>query len=177
MTLKTASIRRGMLCIGSWHSWGGTSFQQVLMASFSCWEVFGWCLFNFFFTIAYRFSMGFKSGEFAGRSNTCTWQFSNHTCVDFAVRWSKILLEDEFIISKELFSSWYHEMFQDIVVNCCINSRFEEARQSCCWHSIASAWWSHCAPALRIGLLFDSKQCEKERKWFENRVGLCLVCI
>ena len=80
----TASMRRGMLCISCWHSWGVTSFQQVLMASFSCSQVFGWCLCNFFFTIPHKFSTGFKSGELAGQSNTCTWQFSHHACVDFA---------------------------------------------------------------------------------------------
>ena len=83
-SVMTASMRRGMLCISCWHSWGVTSFQQVLMASFSCSQVFGWCLCNFFFTIPHKFSMGFKWGELAGQSNTCTWQFSHHACVDFA---------------------------------------------------------------------------------------------
>ena len=84
LALMTASMQRGMLCISCWHSWGVTSFQQVLMASFSCSQVFGWCLCNFFFTIPHQFSMGFKWGELAGQSNTCTWQFSHHACVDFA---------------------------------------------------------------------------------------------
>ena len=75
---------RHAVCISCWHSWGVTSFQQVLMASFSCSQVFGWCLCNFFFTIPHKFSMGFKWGELAGQSNTYTWQFSHHACVDFA---------------------------------------------------------------------------------------------
>ena len=55
--------------------------------------------------------MEFKSGEKAGQSNTCAEQFSHHACVKFAVLWSKILLEDELIISKELFHNWYRKLF------------------------------------------------------------------
>ena len=140
----TASMRRGMLCISCWHSWGVTSFQQVLMASFSCSQVFGWCLCNYFFTIPHKFSMGLKWGELAGQSNTCTWQFSHHACVDFAVRWSKILLEDELVISKELIGSWHHEIFQDILVNCCINRRLEEAEVT------NTSWWHRPPPPQTI---------------------------
>ena len=42
--------------------------------------------------------------------------------------------------SKELFGSWYHEMFQDILVNCYINRRFEEAEV------INTSWW-HRTPS------------------------------
>ena len=86
--------------------------------------------------------MAFKWGELAGQSNTCTWQFSHHACVDFAewifAEWSKILLEDELVISKELIASWHHEIFLgklDILVNCCINRRLEEAEVT------NTSWW------------------------------------
>ena len=51
------------------------------------------------------------------------------------VRWSKILLEDELVISKELIGSWHHEIFQYILVNCCINRRLEEAEVT------NTSWW------------------------------------
>ncbi len=78
----TASIRRGMEVISLWHCWGGMEIQVSLTVAFS--SFFGLSFLIFLLTIPYRFSMGFRSGEFAGQSSTqhhahlinfwCFWQ-------------------------------------------------------------------------------------------------------
>lgn len=45
----------------------------------------GWCFTNSSFTIFHRFSMGFKSCDCEGQSNTYTFSFSNHLRVFNAV--------------------------------------------------------------------------------------------
>ena len=54
--------------------------------------------------------------------------------VRWMMRWSKIQLEDEFIISKELIGSWHYKK-----VNCCINGSYEEAQ-------VTNVSWWHRAP-------------------------------
>ncbi len=64
--LITASIRRGMDGISLWHSWGGMEAQVSLTVAFSSSAYFGLLFLLFLLTIPHRFSMWFRSGEFAG---------------------------------------------------------------------------------------------------------------
>ncbi len=74
--LITASIRRGMEVISLWHCWGGMEAQVSLTVAFSSSAFFGLLFLIFLLTIPHIFSMGFRSGEFAGQSSTPTpWSF------------------------------------------------------------------------------------------------------
>ncbi len=80
----TASIWRGMEVISLWHCWCGMEIQVSLTVAFSSSAFFGLSFLIFFLTIPHRFSMGFRSGEFAGQSSIqhhghltnlwCFWQ-------------------------------------------------------------------------------------------------------
>ncbi len=80
--LITASIRCGMEVISLWHCWGGMEAQVSLTVAFSLSAYFGLLFLIFLLTISHRFSLGFRSGEFAGQSSTptafnqlwCFWQ-------------------------------------------------------------------------------------------------------
>ncbi len=75
--LITVSIRRGMEVISLWHCWGRMEAQVSLTAAFSSSAFFGLLFLIFLLTIPQRFSMGFRSGEFAGQSSTPTpWSFN-----------------------------------------------------------------------------------------------------
>ncbi len=75
--LITASIRRGMEVISLWHCWGGMEAQVSLTVAFSSSAFFGLLFLIFLLTIPHRFSMGLRSGEFAGQSSTPTpWSFN-----------------------------------------------------------------------------------------------------
>ncbi len=75
--LITASIRRGMDVISLWHCWGGMEAQVSLTVAFSSSAFFGLLFLIFLLTIPHIFSMGFRSGEFAGQSSTPTpWSFN-----------------------------------------------------------------------------------------------------
>ncbi len=74
--LITAYIRRGMEVISLWHCWGGMEAQVSLTVVFSS-SAFFWSFLIFLLTIPHRFSMRFRSGEFAGQSSTTTpWSFN-----------------------------------------------------------------------------------------------------
>ncbi len=75
-SLITASIRRGMEVISLWHCWCGMEAQVSLTVAFSLSAFFGLLFLIFLLTIPHIFSMGFRSGEFAGQSSTPTpWSF------------------------------------------------------------------------------------------------------
>ncbi len=75
--LITSSIRRGMEVISLWHCWGRMEAQVSLTVAFRSFAFFGLLFLIFLLTILYRFSMGFRSGEFAGQSSTPTpWSFN-----------------------------------------------------------------------------------------------------
>ncbi len=75
--LITASIRRGMEVISLWHCWSGMEAQVSLTVAFSSSALFGLLFLIFLLTIHHRFSMRFRSGEFAGQSSTPTpWSFN-----------------------------------------------------------------------------------------------------
>ncbi len=74
LALIMASIRRGMEVISLWHCWGGMEAQVSLTVAFSSSAFFGLLFLIFLLTIPHRFSMGFKSGEFAGTPTP--WSFN-----------------------------------------------------------------------------------------------------
>ncbi len=75
--LITASIRHGMGVISLWHCWGGMESQVSLTVAFSSSAFFGLLFLFFLLTIPHIFSIGFRSGEFAGQSSTPTpWSFN-----------------------------------------------------------------------------------------------------
>ncbi len=76
-SLITASIQRGMEVISLWHCWGGMEAQVSLTVAFSSFALFGLLFLIFLLTIPHRFSIGFRSGEFAGQSSIPTsWSFN-----------------------------------------------------------------------------------------------------
>ncbi len=83
--LITASIRPGMEVISLWHCWGGMEAQVSLTVAFSSSAFLGLVSLIFLLTIPHRFSMGFRSGEFAGQSSTVTTWSLNQLLVPLAV--------------------------------------------------------------------------------------------
>ncbi len=69
----TAAMRRGMESISLWHCSGVMRAQVALTVAFSSSALLGLAYRIFLFTIPHRFSMGLRSGEFAG-------QFLNGFC-------------------------------------------------------------------------------------------------
>ncbi len=75
--LITTSIRHGMEVLSLWHCWVGMEAQVSLTVAFSSSAFFGLLFLIFLLTIPLRFSMVFRSGEFAGQSSTPTpWSFN-----------------------------------------------------------------------------------------------------
>ncbi len=83
--LITASIRRGIEVISLWHCWGGMEAQVSLTVAFRSSALLGLVSLIFLLTIPHRFSMGFRSGEFAGQSSTVTPWSLNQLLVPLAV--------------------------------------------------------------------------------------------
>ncbi len=83
--LITASIRRDMEVISLWHCWGDMEAQVSLTAAFSSSVFFGLLFLIFLLKILHRFSLGFRSGEFAGQSITPTPWSLNQLLVFLAV--------------------------------------------------------------------------------------------
>ncbi len=76
-------LRRGMEAISLWHCSGVMETQVALIAAFRSSALLGLVSLNFLLTI--RFSMGFRSGEFAGQSSTVTPRSLNQLLVPLAV--------------------------------------------------------------------------------------------
>ncbi len=66
----TAAMRRGMESISLWHCSGVMRAQAALIVAFSSSALLGLAYRIFRFTIPHRFSMGLRSGEFAGQLRT-----------------------------------------------------------------------------------------------------------
>ncbi len=81
----TASMRRGMEVISPWHCSGVMEAQVALIAAFRSSALLGLVSLIFLLTILHRFSMGFRSGEFAGQSSTVTPWPLNQLLVPLAV--------------------------------------------------------------------------------------------
>ncbi len=123
--LITASIRRGMEVISLWHCWGGMEAQVSLTVAFSSSAFFGLLFLISLLTIPHRFSMGFRSGEFAGQSSTPTpWSF-NQLLVLLAVwAWAKSCWK----MKSASLKSWSAEgsMLQNLLVNGCSDVGFQK---------------------------------------------------
>ncbi len=123
-TLITASIRRGMEVISLWHCWVGMEAQVSLTVAFISSAFFGLLFLIFLLTIAHRFSMGFRSGEFAGQSSTPTpWSF-NQLLVLLAV-WTGAKSCWK-IKSAKLVSRRKQEVLQNVLVNVCSDVCFQK---------------------------------------------------
>ncbi len=85
--------------------------QVSLTVAFRSSALLGLVSLIFLLTIPHRFSMGFRSGEFAGQSSTVTPWSLNQLLVPLAV-WAgaKVLLEKEISISIKLVSRWKHKV-------------------------------------------------------------------
>ncbi len=70
-------MRHGMESISLWHCSGVMRAQVALIAAFSSSALLGLAYRIFLFTIPHRFSMGLRSGEFAGQLRTgITWSLN-----------------------------------------------------------------------------------------------------
>ncbi len=87
--------------------------QVALIVAFRSSALLGLVSLIFLLTIPHRFSMGFRSGEFAGQSSTVTPWSLNQLLVPLAV-WAggrcQVLLENEISISIKLVSRRKHEV-------------------------------------------------------------------
>ncbi len=101
--------------------------QVSLTVAFSSSALLGLVSLIFLLTIPHRFSMGFRSGEFAGQSSTPTpWSF-NQLLVLLAVV-AQILLENEISIFKKLVSRGMHEVLQNFLVKGCSDIGFQKTQ-------------------------------------------------
>ncbi len=135
--LITASIRRGMEVISLWHCWGCMEAQVSLTVAFSSSAFFGLLFLIFLLTIPRRFSVGFRSGEFAGQSSTPTpWSF-NQLLVLLAV-WAgaKSCLKMKSASDQKLVSRRKHEVLQNVLVNGCCDVGFQKTQwiNTSRWH-------------------------------------------
>ncbi len=80
-----ASMRRGMKAISLWHCSGVMVALVALIAAFRSSALLGLVSLIFLLTIPHRFSMEFRSGEFAGQSSTVTPWSLNQLLVPLAV--------------------------------------------------------------------------------------------
>ncbi len=85
--------------------------QVSLIAAFRSSALLGLVSLIFLLTIPHRFSIGFRSGEFAGQSSTVTPWSLNQLLVPFgSVGRCQVLLENEISISIKLVSRRKHEV-------------------------------------------------------------------
>ncbi len=78
----------GMEAISLWHCSGVMEAQVTLIVTFRSSALLGQVSLIFLLIIPHRFSVGFRSGEFAGQSSTVTPWSLNQLLVPLAVCWS-----------------------------------------------------------------------------------------
>ncbi len=109
--LITAAMRHGMESISLWHCSGVMRAQVALIVAFSSSALLGLAYRIFLFTIPHRFSMGLRSGEFAGQLRTGIPMVLKPGTGSFGtVCRCQVLLENEICISIMLVSSRKHEV-------------------------------------------------------------------
>ncbi len=129
-----------MEVISLWHCWGGMEAQVSLTVVFSSSAFFGLLFFIFVLTIPHRFSMGFRSGEFAGQSSTPTsWSFNLLLVLLAGWAGAKSCWKMKLTSFKKLVSRRKHEVLQNFLVNGCSDVGFQKTQ----W-SNTSRW--HCTP-------------------------------
>ncbi len=116
-------MRRGMKTMSLCYCSGVMKAQVALIAAFRSSVLLGLVSLIFLLTIP-RFSMGFRSGEFAGQSSTVTPWSLNQLLVPLAV-WAgaNVLLENEISISIKLVSRRKHEVLYNFLVDGCVDFR------------------------------------------------------
>ncbi len=100
--------------------------QVSLTVAFSSSVFFGLLFLIFFLTIPHKFSMGFRSDEFAGPSSTPTHGHLSNCGALGSVGRCQILLEIEIRIFKKLVSRRKHEVLQNFLLNGCIDVGFQK---------------------------------------------------
>ncbi len=119
-------LGRGSICFNyclhsAWH--GGDQFVAMLRwygspgffdSGLQLIYIFGLLFLIFLLTIPYRFSMGFRSGEFAGAFGS--------------VGRCQILLKNEISIFKKLVSRRKHEVLQNVLINRCSDAGFQKTQ-------------------------------------------------
>ncbi len=138
-------LGRGSFCFNyclnsAWH--GGDQFvallrwyeaQVSLTVAFSSSAFFGLLFLIFLLTIPHRFSLGFRSGEFAGQSSTPTpWSF-NQLLVLLAV-WAGA--KSCWKMKSASLKSWSAEVLQTFLVNGCSDVGFQKTQwtNTSRWH-------------------------------------------
>ncbi len=88
-----------------------------------------WQFLIFLLKICHRIYIGFRSGMLAGQSSTVISWSANHLEVVLAL-WAdvKVLLEKEISISIKLVSRWKHKVLQNVLVDGCIDFRFDKTQ-------------------------------------------------
>ncbi len=111
----------------------GMEAQVFLTVAFSSSAFFGLLFLIFLLTIPHRFSMGFRSGEFAGQSSTSTLMWSFNQLVVLLAVWA---VENEISIFKKLVSRRKHEVLQNFLVNGCSDVGFQKTQwtNTSRWH-------------------------------------------
>ncbi len=84
----TASMQHVMEAISLWHCSGVMEAQVTLIVTFRSSALLGLVSLIFLLTIPHRFSVGFRSGKFAGQSSTVTPWSLNQLLVPLSVCWS-----------------------------------------------------------------------------------------
>ncbi len=94
----------------------------------------------FLLKISHRFQMGFRSGMFSGQSSTVISWSAKHLEVVLTV-WTgaNVLLEKEIRISIKLVSRWKHKVFQNLLVDVCIDFGLDKTQ----WTNTS---WRHSTP-------------------------------
>ncbi len=105
-------MQRGMESISLWRCSGVMRAQVALIVAFSSSPLLGLAYRIFLFTIPHRFSMGLRSGEFAGQLRSgIPWSGTGTGTGSFGtVCRCQVLLENEICISIKLVSSRKHEV-------------------------------------------------------------------
>ncbi len=136
----TASMRRGMEAISLWHCSGVMEAQVALIAAFRSSALLGLVSLIFLLT---RFSMGYRSGEFAGQSTKVTPWSLNQLLVPLAVwagakscrkKWNQHL--------HKACSRRKHEVLKHFLVDVCVDCGPSEntvdQNQQMTWHPKSS---------------------------------------
>ncbi len=181
----TASMRRGMEVISLWHCSGLMKAQVYLIAAFRSSALLGLVSLIFLLAIPCRFSMGFRSGEFAGQSSTVTPWSLNQLLVPLAV-WAgaKSCWKMKISISMKLVSRRKHEVLWHFLVDGCVDWSSEntvDQHQQMTWQpksslTVDTSHWTSSnmdsVPLLSSSKLWDLDFQMKCKIYFHLKRGL-----
>ncbi len=129
-----------MEVISLWHCWGGMEAQVSLTVAFSSSALLGLVSLIFLFTIPHRFSMGFRSGEFAGQSSTVTPWSLNQLLVLLAV-WAGA--KSCWKMKSASLKSWSAEVLYNFLVDGCVDCGLQKTQwtNTSRWHGSPNHHW------------------------------------